>query len=205
MNLYEILLISAALSIDALSIGASCAMRKIRIPFLSKMIICMIGCLVTFLSVAAGGFLCRIFPEKSGNYLSIAMLIFLGLYIIIGAFKKNDQNIQKKDYNYVEITAEIMKKPDSCDLDQSENIETGEAVYIGIAVSADSLAAGLGAGMGGTGYILPIVCGIFQFAFLYFGEKLGEKLSLSQKFSQKNFSIFSGMVFLLLALIRLFS
>ena len=47
MNIAGIVLLSAALSIDAFGIGVSCSVRKIKNPVLSKLIICVISVAVT--------------------------------------------------------------------------------------------------------------------------------------------------------------
>lgn len=199
-------LISTALSIDALSIGASCALRGIKIPILSKIIICAVGCAVTAAAVFAGGFLCGFLPENFGTAIGAVMLTALGIYIIAGALtEESKEKIKDDDNSPVGIAAEIIRFPDSCDRDKSKSVEISEAMYIGTALSADSFAAGLGAGLGGSGYMIPILCGLFQFLFLYFGELAGRKLNHMENIKQKHFSIISGLILIILAGVRVVS
>ena len=207
MNMSEMLLLSAALSIDALGIGISCALRGIKTPFVSKMVIALISPVVTAAAIFIGDVLGTIIPETAGNLLGTVMLTALGLYIVIGAIREKHKTTYKtaekeETIGGLNIVAKILRKPDSCDINRSRIVELTEACYIGAAISADSFAAGIGAGVGGGETLIPVFCGLFQFGFLWLGELIGGGLCKVKKIDKMYFSILSGIMLIAIGLLK---
>ena len=149
MNIAEMIILSAALSIDALGIGASCRLKGIKTPIISKLTIALISAVLTAAAVLTGGMISGFLTEKLAAVAGAILLIMLGIYIIYGAVSEDRKKITPADENPVETAAMILKKPDACDFDRSHSVELKEAIYIGAAISADSFAAGLGIGRDG--------------------------------------------------------
>lgn len=205
MSLSEILLLSAALSIDALSIGVSCGLAGIQTPFKAKLVIMAVSVIVTGCAVLCGVMIGDLLPEIIGKILGAALLAVVGIYVIIGAFSDKQNNGEQKKKNPFGISAGILGNPKECDIDRSASIDTAEAVFIGLALSADSFAAGIGAGVGGGSAVLvPIICGVFQMIFLCCGEHTAKKLRQTGLFKEKYFGVFSGSIMVITALCRLF-
>ncbi len=204
VSLSEILLLSAALSIDALSIGASCGLAGIRTPLKAKLVIMAVSVMVTGCAVLCGVMIGDLLPTMVGKILGAALLAVVGIYVIVGAFSNNKKNCRKKKRNPFGISAGILGNPTECDRDESASIDTAEAVFIGLALSADSFAAGIGAGVGGGSVILvPIICGVFQMVFLCCGEQAAKKLRKAALFKEKYFGAVSGSIMIATALCRL--
>ena len=144
----------------------------------------------------AGNFI----PEEAGNIIGAVMLICLGLYVIFGGKKKEEEN----DGKALERTARILTSPESGDKDHSKTIELREACYIGTALSLDSMAAGFGAGISGAGMTVAVMCGAFQLVFLKCGELTGRFLKKGKTLDEKYLTVISGMILIAAAAGKIF-
>lgn len=175
MDIISDAVFAAALSIDALGIGASCALRGIRLGAVTRLIVFIVCIAVTAAAVFAGGAVTAFFPWFPGEAVGALLLGGLGLYIIIGAFGKSGEEADRPDerQGLIKSTAEILTHPDACDADRSKALDPREALFLGAALSADCFAAGIGSGVGGSDFLVPLFCGAFQVLFLCVGEGLG--------------------------------
>ncbi len=184
MGVIELLLLSAALSIDALTIGISCGLKRIGTPWKAKIIICTVSFVVTAGAVVGGNWLSCIVSEEFGRVLGSALLGLLGGYMLVSAVRN--------------------KEPVECDINHSANIEATEALWMGLALSADSFSAGISAGIGkGWLMLVPVMCSIFQMLFLCFGEYFAKKIVCTSRIRQAYFSVAAGIILLLTAVSRL--
>lgn len=206
MGITEAVFFSAALSMDAFGIGASCSMRDIRFPLLQKLIICMISVVVTGAAVFSGDLLSSFLDPLVCRAAGAVMLAILGGYIAAGVFRDdNDTDENEHDTGIIEATARILHDPASCDMDNSGFLSIREACFLGAALSADSFAAGLGAGIGGGAFAVPFFCGAFQLILLCAGEFIGRRLCRKTKYSGKYFTLASGALLIIIAFLRLFA
>lgn len=179
MNILSLVLLAVSLSIDALGIGISYSIRKIKISFFPKTIISLISFLITYISISFGTFASKFIGIIPAKIIGSSMLILYGIITIY-------QGIKKEPKNY--------------DLDSSKNIDLKESIYIGIALSIDSFAGGLSYSIAGYKSLLtPVFVGILQFLFLSTGLFLGNKILLKKSLSSKFISIISGTIFIILA------
>ena len=216
MDLFCAAAFSAALSIDALAIGISCAARGVRIPAAARLVVCFVSAVITAAAVLSGGALSAVVPGSAARAFGAALLFFLGIYIIIGAFKKDSEKDGPsvctrsssrqcgKAEKALRAVAGILKNPEKCDADDSKALDMREALYLGAALSADSFAAGFGAGIGGAGLAVPVFCGIFQLVLLYFGELAGRRFIRKAKPDERILTASSGVLLIIIAAIRLF-
>lgn len=213
MNFFETLLLSMALSADAFAIGVACEMRGIRTSTAARLVICFVSAVITAAAVFLGSVISDFLPVWAGNFIGIIMMFALGAYVIYGAIaekpkkppKPRKENILTLAVKPLGITIRIIRNPAECDIDHSSAVDFAEACYMGVALSADSFAAGLGAGVsGGAADWIPLMCGIFQLVFLCCGAKIGKKFYGIKKIKQKYLSIASGAVLIAVALFRIF-
>ncbi len=177
------ILLSMALSIDALSIGASCGFRGIRTPLKAKVIICAVSVGVTGAAVFLGDILSSIIPELFGKLLGAVLLFGLGIYMLVSAV--------------------LNREPVECDTDHSSGIDCREAFVMGLALSADSFSAGISAGMSqGVGLFVPFLCGAFQMLFLCTGEWAVRHIIRTGHHKTPYWGIISGVILLVTALFR---
>lgn len=213
MSIFTGLIFAVALSIDALGIGLSYGIRKIRISILAKTIICGISVLFTELALLIGGAALYMLPATVSKFIGSGMLFLLGLFIIFEAIFKKEKNeercskekISSFSLKHIGITVKIIKDPMLCDFDKSASIDPLEAIYLGVALSIDSFGVGIGSAATGIDSIfIPIFVGAFQILFLCVGGFLGKKVSKSSKIDSKVFVLISGILIVALAIVRAF-
>lgn len=200
------LVLAAALSIDAFAIGASCALRGIKNPPVSKLVICIVSVAVTAAATFIGGIIGSVLPEYIGKVIGSVLLIILGIYVAVGAVReeKNKRIENSCDGSPFEAAAKILRSPVSCDMDRSSSVDIREALYIGAALSADSFSAGIGAGIGGAVLAVPVLCGLFQLVLLCIGELLGKYLRNFHNIKQLWFSLLSAAMLAAIGIAKLF-
>lgn len=210
LELLGLILLSVSLSVDAFGIGTSCAVRGIKTPWRSRVIICIVSMAVTGLAVSFGKGASSLMPPWLAKVIGCAMLCVLGLYIIVGALttnKKRKAGKKKKSITLalkpLGITVNIIKDPISCDMDSSKSIDSFEACYMGVALSVDSFAAGVSTGITGMSSIAVVaMCGGCQLLFLCMGLFLGKRLRLVKNINDKVFTVISGVLLIVLSIIR---
>ena len=221
MDLMGIILLSAALSIDAFNIGISCGLGGVRIGRVPRLVILAVSMAVTGAAVLAGELLRGLVPPIAGKLVGAALMICLGIYMSAGALKKvlkahagghraeneresNRSDNSRSERNMITDTVRMIGDAAGCDTDGSKTIDCREAVMIGAALSADSFAAGLGAGIcAGEAMFIPLLCGIFQLVFLWGGERLARSVRRFSRIKPEFFGFAAGGVLVLTAIIRL--
>ncbi len=197
-------LLCAALSIDALSIGASCGFGGIRMSPVSRGIVMLVSVCVTGAAVCTGYLMSGFVTELIGRLVGSLLLMLIGGYMIMGAFRKKRQ--PERAEGVLALSARMIGTPEDCDLDHSKTIDYKEACIIGLALSADSFAAGISAGIGGVeAFWVPVLCGLFQTALLWCGESSARRLRRVLPLGQRIFPTAAGVILIAVALYRLCS
>lgn len=211
----QLLILALALSIDALGIGLSYGFRKIKFGFLSVLVISFIAFIFSSISVGFGNILVNIFSEKIIAFISILILIILGIFIIKKGLEKEEE--QKQDIKdlpckdkhiclfikWLGLTIQIIKTPSYCDLDKSLKIEPKEALYLGIALSIDCIGASIAiSSFNDYALFFPLFIVIFQVTFLFIGLFLGKKTNF-KKLDETKISMISGITLICIAFLRL--
>lgn len=158
------LLFGISASLDALLVGITYGIRKIRIRLWQNLIISLITLLGTCLSVGLGHRLAAFLPGLIGNYAGSLVLIGLGLYYIFkwkGARKKTAENPGPI------YTA-------ASNGSSSPALRLTEVFTLSLTLSLNNLSAGLSASLAGMP-LLPasvstLVCSVL---FLLLGNCLG--------------------------------
>lgn len=211
----QLLFLTLALSIDSFGIGVSYGIRKIKFSPASFFIISLISLAFSSLSLSIGSVISIIFSEKITSFISILILIILGLFIIKKGLEKNEPlennkiSIEKNKKNYslfiksLGITINVIKTPSSCDLNNSMYIEPKEAFYLGVALSIDCIGVGIAvSSLKIYANLFPVFIMFFQLAFLSAGMFIGKKLKL-KNLDETKLSIFSGLILILIGSIRI--
>lgn len=160
-----VILLSAAMSIDAAGLGISLGVRSIKLDRTATLITCMTGFVIISLASAAGSGLYMLLPEKYGHLISGIILIAMGLWIIVQSGKKPDTSQSR--------TVNIIRSPYESDPDRSGSIDAAEAFFLGTALSLDSIGICIGAGSIPYCFLLPAAAMLMQLAFMSAGIKLG--------------------------------
>lgn len=181
--MWEMGLIAVSLSIDALGIGFSYRMRGVKITGKAKLIVGIMTCTSMAASMLAGKALAAFLPAEVMNIFGTALLVFIGLAMIRNA---------------------LFGEEAFYDFDKSKNIELGEALALGLALSADAASCGIAlSAVIGRRFLLPVLAGITHSVFLWIGELLFEK-GIKTRFSgQKGLGVFAGGLIVVIALLKL--
>ena len=216
------LILTISSSIDSLGIGITYGIRKTTISFIAKIILFAIAFIVSVISIWIGGTLKDIFSPNIIGYIGSFILILIGIFIFLQSIKNkniSDKNInkslrkelneQQKIYSFfikcLGITVQILKNPISSDFDKSNTIDAKEAVFLGLALSLDSFGVGMSFGMiENFTFYFPLFISLFQLFFLNFGNLLGKKLSNFSRIPENFWSIISGILLIIIGLIRFF-
>ena len=213
MTILNIILLAISLSIDAFGIGISYSIRKVAIPFSSKIIISVISVIMTGISFIIGSTILLFVNENVAKFIGCFMLIILGLWTIVQGLKSKNESKKEAHENKtlsffikpLKLTVQITKGPTAFDMDNSKHIDIFESVYLGGALSIDSLVVGISyAVVGGSSYLIPIYVGLAQFIFLSLGETLGTRIASIKKVDSKIFVVISGLILILLSIVRMF-
>ncbi len=212
--LLNYLALAVSVSIDSLGIGITYGFRKTCISNISKIILFVISIIITYIGIIIGKTLSLILPSYITVFLGAFILIIMGSIIIFNCFKKDNTTKakkirSKKIYNFfiksLGITIKIIKDPISSDLDNSKKIDAKEALYLGLALSLDSLCVGVGGSIiGFNSIIFPIMVAIFQLLFLSFGRVIGTRIVHTLNIPQNIYSIISGIILICIGFSRLF-
>lgn len=217
--LLSYLTLAISVSIDSFGIGITYGFRDTKISRIAKFILFLISIMITSLSIVIGNVIHHFFPIYITTLIGASFLILMGFWIIYQALKKRelkeettDIEIKKKEpkiheifIDFLGITIQIIRDPISSDLDNSQKIDWKEAIYLGFALSIDSLCIGVcGSALGYTSFLFPILVATFQLIFLSFGRFLGNKISSVSRIPENIWSILSGVLLICIGISRFF-
>ena len=210
---YFILAISS--SIDSLGLGITYGIKNTKVTIFAKIILFFTSLLFSSISISTGNLINNFFPSIVCNILSFLILFLMGVWIIVQAFNTSSKqkdisraSKNKKIYKFfiksLGITIQIIKNPVNSDLDNSKKIEAREALYLGLALSLDSLCIGIGNSvMGNTSFIFPLLVATFQFIFLSIGLLFGKKINRVTNIPDNIWSIISGFLLIFISILKL--
>ncbi|GHU98658.1 sporulation membrane protein YtaF [Clostridia bacterium] len=209
--LLEAAAITCALSVDAFVSGFAYGANKIKIPFVSAMIVNVVSGAVLAAALFAGSWIGTFIPRAVTLTVCAVLLIVLGLAKIADscfkALAARRPELHKEirfSLFSLKFILHIRAKPEAADADDSKTLRPAEAAALALAVSLDGLAAGLGAGLADTGVAFYwSVVGfslITDIAFLYSGGYFGRRVA---KLTRVNLAWLSGLILIGLAVWKL--
>lgn len=209
------LLLALSVSIDSFGIGITYGLRNTKISIISKILLFIISIFFTTFSIFLGTILIDILPKNYVKLIGSILLFCIGLWIIHQAIKK-DTNITKQPKEQIKkiysifikflgITIKIIRDPKSSDLDNSKTIDWKEAIFLGIALSIDSIGVGIGSSIIGiNSFLFPILVASFQLIFLSLGKNISMKIFKLYKLPENIWSIISGILLIIIAISKYF-
>lgn len=205
--LIEPALLVIALSTDAFIASLAYGSNKIKIPWYSAQVIALIGTSVLGLSILLGSLLMGNIPSNVLRYISFAILILLGLSKLMDNIIKtiiNKRNVINKEIAFtifnLNFILNIYANPDEADIDKSKFLSPKEAFSLALALSLDSLAAGIGAVMGNLNILsILILSFISTILSTMLGVFIGDRISNKIPFV----SWLGGILLILIAFLRI--
>ena len=196
LHLFSIILLALSTSLDSLGVGIIYGLRKIRLPFTANLLIAVLTGLGTFAAMKAGEYVFTLLPRVWANYISSGAMIAAGIWIMFQSWAKSGENNgKKKDEPGIKeeggsqcapgavitlrikslgILIRILKEPTAVDRDYSSAIEFKEACVLGMALSLNNMAGGLGGGMTGLDpELTALLTGFTSFIFFVAGIRIG--------------------------------
>ena len=202
-------------------IGITYGIKNTKISNLGKIVIFIISFFTTLISVYLGNIMEFILPNFITKYLGNFIFILIGIFVCFQALKKDKTNnkinnkknlkcnnvTKKKTYSFfirfLGITIKIIKDPVNSDLDKSNKIDSKEALFLGLALSIDSICIGIGSSIIGiNNLIFPFMISFFQILFLSLGSLLGKKINKICNLPQNIWSITSGILLIILGILK---
>jgi putative sporulation protein YtaF len=207
----SIIILTISLSLDALGVGLVYGLKKVKIPLISKLVICLFSIIYAAIALIIGRALSGILAPFFAKLLGITILVLMGIWIILQALFKDaagnstEKTLWKVAIKSLGITIQVIRNPMEFDIDKSGAIDAPESLLLGLALSVDAIGVGVGSAL--TGFyspLIPLAIGLFQMFFLYTGTYLGEKVTLFDKINKKALSLLPGILLIVLALIRIY-
>lgn len=195
------IIFSILLSLDAFSSSMAYGINKIKIPFLSTVIISIISEFFLLLSFILSYYFKEFTNKSICLWLSFILLFILGIYNLLCTLIRN--KLKVKDFKFsisgINIMIKIYIDEIEADLDNSKVLNYNEALFLGIALSVDSLATGFSIGLGNVSYlfflIIPFIMNIIS---ILLGQFIGKKIGI--KF---NLSYLNGIILIFISLLKL--
>lgn len=207
IKLTEDILLVLAMITDTFLASLSYGSGKIKIPFISALIISLISSAVLTLSLClsqwTGMFInesfCRIFGTILLGAVGIIQFCQNGLKSIL---KKHSGN-GKLSFRFFNIGFVISVYLDEtkADADSSKILSAKESFALAAALSVDSISGGLGAGLSGANVFR--VC-IMSFAFGLLSVAIGSRLGTGISHKSIDLSWLSGVFLIVLAIVKIF-
>ncbi len=206
LHYFQALLFAVALSIDAFVACFVYGTSRVRIPTVSLLILSFISAGTLFASLLLGGGIRSLLPSAITHALSFVILFFLGLVKLSDSTLKHfiqctaPKNLRFSLLN-LQFILTVYADPAQVNQEDQEILSPREAFPLGLALSLDSAAAGIGAGAASLPFIptafLSFICTL---GAVTAGSLLGRRLS--HHFSL-DLSWLCGLLLMGLALLKL--
>ncbi|MCL6599889.1 MAG: sporulation membrane protein YtaF [Alicyclobacillus macrosporangiidus] len=232
MNFRQVLLVlgfSVSSSLDNFGVGISYGVNQIRIGAAANLLIAAIAFIFSMTGVAFGTYLTRVMPGELSTIVGALLVLFIGLRVVLLAMSQRRQHGRGRrekagttppglgpSTQHAETVpstrggiSRYLVHPEQADKDRSGEISLWEAAGLGIALSANALTNGLGAGMMHVPALaISILAAVFSYLAIWSGVQLGAQLAAVRigRWSVGEFStILSGLILLAIAAHMLFS
>jgi putative sporulation protein YtaF len=181
-QLFSLLLLAFALSLDSFSVGFTYGLRKMVMPIKSVLIIATCSAISLIIAVSIGHGLEKVLPPSITEKLGGIIMIGLGAWVLYQFFRPEKEkemvNQEKMIVNFeiksLGIAINILRTPMSADFDRSGTITGIEAFMLGFALSLDAFGAGIGAAMLGFSPLYLAICvAVMSSLFVLLGIKSG--------------------------------
>ncbi|CQR48103.1 manganese efflux pump MntP [Paraliobacillus sp. PM-2] len=203
-----ILLLTVAVSLDSFTVALTYGLRDVLLSVRSVIVIGVISAIVFFIAMIIGNSISVFITPFTADIIGGSLLVCIGVWVLISVFRSSDSKAHKTSLEWkIEIKSlglviQILKKPMLADMDRSGNITGIEVVLLGVALSLDSFAAGIGSALVGLPIILSAISiGLATSTFLFLGLQTGKRLSNCNTFTR--LSILPGILLILIGIIKM--
>lgn len=203
-------MLGIAVSFDGFGVGFAFGLKKLHIPPLSLLIICVFSAAFVFSSMQAGMLISTLLGPFNASFVGGLVLIVVGAFIIRQALENRRKQAAPGQNSGGELTsgpptlALVLRNPSLADSDNSGTISAGEAILLGVTLALDALGAGFGAAlMGISPLAASLAAAVSKFVFVSAGMYLGKRYA--DESGEKRAAVFSGLILVFLGVTHLFS
>jgi putative sporulation protein YtaF len=192
-----ILLMAISCNLDNVGIGIAYGARGIAIPFASNVLIAVITTIGTFLSAALGRSMYTFLRPDTAKYIGSILLMAAGVWVAVydsmapakEVLHSADQavGISLTSRSFFQKLLSILNNPCIADVDLSRHIDLREGAVLGLALTLNNMANGIGAGLIG----LNIVW-LSAFVFLFSIATILAGIMIGGSFGNRVFGRYSG-------------
>lgn len=224
LHLLSSVLLAVSSSLDNLGIAIVFGMRRIRLPFTSNLLIAVMTSLGTFVSMKAGEYMFTLLSPDLANYLSSGIMIAAGGWVMFQSRIKPGENDGKKNgpetkggnsnggapktiftmhIKSLGLLINILREPATVDQDYSGTIEIKEAFLLGLALTLNNLAGGIGGGMAGLNpELTATITLVTSLVFFVCGMRIGH--NVLAKWIGERASFIAGLVLIAIGVYEFF-
>lgn len=211
--LLNAIILAISASIDSFGVGITYGIKKTKISIAAIIVLLILSIFFTSVSITFGNILSSYISPSISSIIGASILILIGIFILYGAIFKNEKisksKSEHKEYSFfikfLGITVNIIKDPINSDFDNSNKIDIKEAIFLGIAMSLDSISIGFGCStIGINSFLFTLLTSFFQILFLCAGKLLGKKISSISSIPQNIWNIISGVILICMGVIKFF-
>lgn len=208
MNILYVIFLALAVSLDSFVAGATYGIREVRMPAAALAVVGIMTTVCTGIAmVLAKGFGSFINPHIAA-IIGAILLLLIGLFSIFQEYLTQDvvpydpDSSQKITIHIGKLLINIMADPETVDLDHSKSISVSEAMMLGLALGLDNMVATFAACLLGIlPLYTPVIMGIIQVLLILLGIHAAARF-MPDRFKKK-FPYFSGMMLVLMGIVRL--
>ena len=185
MIILSSLLFAISANTDNFVVGLTYGIKRIKIGWLSNLLIALISLLGTVISMCAGKLIFNFIPEIASNFIGGIILILIGAWSVFNLFfsKKTSDG--------------ILENPENADKDNSLNIDVKESVILALALTINNIGLGVGASITGLNIVLTSNFTFFlSLVMIEIGYVLGSRF-FSKLFCKKA-TLISGLIIIAL-------
>ncbi|HLR22048.1 MAG TPA: sporulation membrane protein YtaF [Tissierellaceae bacterium] len=203
----ETILLVLVVSLDAFVASIAYGSKRIKIPFSSNLVINIICSSILGISLFFGYLVQKVVPSSVTTIISFLLLFSLGIYSLFESLIKTylksrpdaKKEVRLKIFD-VDFIINIYLDKTNADLDDSKRLDFKEALYLGTALSLDSLAIGFSNSFGNVNYFHAVALSFIVNMIainggLFLGKEIVKKTNL-------NLSWLAGTILIILAFLK---
>jgi len=222
---FLMILLILSISMDSFGIGIAYGLKRIKMPFLSNLLIALLTGACTFFAMKTGICFITLLPLLWANYISSAALIAVGFWTMLQSWAKPVENVNtikektiktknNENENFkifftlriksLGLLVQILKEPSSVDQDCSGTIDLKEACLLGAALSLNNMAGGVAGGMAG---LKPELTALFSaltsIVFFLSGNLLGR--NYISRWTGEKAAYIAGLMLIIIGIIEFYA
>lgn len=208
MNLFYVLLLGFAVSIDGFIAGIAYGLKNISIPITSLLIVCITTIFCTIAAMVSASVLGTLINTTLATLLGASVLILIGLFSLFQEYLTKDyvtsegEDSPKLTFSIGRLVINIMANPESADVDQSQMINPSEALFLGLALGVDNMVATFAAAlMEPLPSYTPLIMGLIQIMVISAGIYTSKRF-ISDRL-KRSFPYLPGVILIILGFVRL--